>query len=233
MAHHPYKPSKNSDSVDSKQAGRIRRAPGQGKPVIGLAGGVGSGKSLVAKQFKELGCAIIDADALAHEVLTQDDVRQTLVNWWGKKVLNKQGQIDRKAVGRCVFDAPNELVKLEQLVHPRVHALRDAQRQTYEKQQGVRAIVEDCPLLFEVGLEKQCDAVVFVATQRAVRLKRVKVNRGWSEVDLDSREKNQLGLDIKANRADYVVDNSEGEQQTFKQVRSILLNIIPDNSTSE
>lgn len=233
MAHHPYDPSASLPTAAQAHTDHQRRPAGQGKPVIGLAGGIGSGKSLVAMQFKKLGCAVINADALSHQVLTEPVVRDTLASWWGQDILDANGQVDRKAVGKHVFGAPDELLRLEQLVHPRVHALRESLRREYDKQQGVLAIVEDCPLLFEVGLEKQCDVVVFVATDRAVQLQRVKTNRGWSEAELNSREKNQLGLDIKANRADYIVDNSESESQTFKQVRSVLLNIIPDNTTSE
>lgn len=219
-------------------SGLARRAPGGVKPVIGLAGGIGSGKSLVARQFEQLGCAIIDADALAHQVLEQPTVRDTLVTWWGEKVLNAQGQVDRAAVGKCVFNAPadiqavqdrTQLNRLEKLVHPRVHELREALRRTYEQQPQVKAIVEDCPLLFEAGIHKQCDVVVFVTTDRHVRLQRVKTNRGWSEAELNSREKNQLGLDIKAKQSDYVIDNSETATQTFQQVRDVFLKIIPEN----
>lgn len=203
-----------------------RHAVGITKPVIGMAGGIGSGKSLVAKQFQKLGCAIIDADALSHQVLDQTEVRGTLVSWWGDKILNDQGHVDRKAVGRCVFGSSEELHKLEQLVHPRVNALRQSLRRQYDTQARFKAIVEDCPLLFEVGLDKQCDVVVFVAADQAVRLARVQANRGWTAEDLKSREKKQLALDIKADRADHVVDNSGNEEQTFEQVRRLFLNII-------
>lgn len=230
---HPLKDQ--SPSPESLHAGpslsgpKPRRATGINKPVIGMAGGIGSGKSLVAKQFQKLGCAIIDADALSHQVLEQAEVRDALVSWWGDKVLNAQGQIDRKAVGRCVFGASDELRKLETLVHPKVNTLRMSLRHQYDKQPDVKAIVEDCPLLFEVGLEKQCDVVVFVAADREVRLARVKANRGWTAEDLESREKKQLGLDIKANRADHVIDNSGNEEQTFDQVRRLFLNITAQN----
>lgn len=218
--------SVNNESASYK---RQRRLPGSGKPVIGLAGGIGSGKSLVARQFEQLGCAVINADDLAHQVLTQQDVIDKVVQWWGQKVLNNEGQLDRKEIGRCVFDSPDDLRKLEQLVHPRVHALRDSLRQRYEFQNAVKAIVEDCPLLFEVGLEGECDVVVFVSTDRTVRLARIKANRGWTAKELDSRENKQLGLDIKANRADYIVDNSENEQRTFEQVRNVFLKVITEH----
>jgi dephospho-CoA kinase len=200
------------------------------KPVIGIAGGIGSGKSLVARQFESLGCAVIDADQLSHQVLTEPAVREELVKWWGPEILDASGNLDRKAIGRRVFNAPEELRRLENLVHPRVHALRAALRAKYDADPAVVAVVEDCPLLYEVGLDKQCDVVVFVAARPEVRLERVKSKRGWTEEDLKSREKNQEPLDIKAARADHIVENSESQSQTYHQVRQILLEIIPDQS---
>jgi dephospho-CoA kinase len=199
------------------------------KPVIGLAGGIGSGKSLVASQLAKLGCAVINADELSHQVLRQPEVRQQLIAWWGEGVLDEQGQINRKAVGQRVFNQPDELARLEALVHPRVHQLREALRERYSVDPKVKAIVEDCPLLYEVGLDKVCDVVIFVQARREVRLARVARYRGWSEAELTAREKNQLGLDIKADRADHVVDNSGQESQTLEQVKRILLKIIPDH----
>ena len=217
--------------MEHVQADQLQnRSSGRSKPVIGIAGGIGSGKSLVARQFASLGCGVIDADQLSHQVLNQPQVQDQLRRWWGDEIIDAGGQVDRKAIGRRVFNAPDELRRLEELVHPGVHRLREAHRSRYEKDPSVIAIVEDCPLLFEVGLDRQCDVVVFVEARREVRLQRVKNKRGWTEQELASREKNQQPLDIKASRADYIVENSEGELQTFDQVRHILLDIIPGKS---
>src|SRR5690606_32067025 len=120
---------------------------------IGLLGGPGSGKSHVAHALAKLGAAVIDADAIAREVLDDATVRGTLTAWWGSGVLRDNGRIDRAEVGRRVFDHPAELARLESLVHPRVNARRNELRRRYRDQDGVTAIVEDCPLLLERGLE--------------------------------------------------------------------------------
>ena len=196
------------------------------KPVIGLLGAPGSGKSTIARQFASLGCAVIDADQLAREALDDPEVRAELVRWWGEGVLTPEGQVDRKAVAGIVFAEEGELRKLESLVHPRVNARRAALHERYQRDPAIRAIVEDCPLLLEMNLDGICDVLVFVDVPRKVRLERVKRARGWSEQELSRREKKQFPLDIKRRRADDVIHNADGEAQSLEQVRRVLSQIL-------
>jgi dephospho-CoA kinase len=196
------------------------------KPVIGLVGGIGSGKSLVARQMATLGCGVIDSDQLARQVLEEPAVRAELVRWWGQAILGPEGRVDRRAVGRIVFDRPEERQRLEDLVHPRVHRARAALHEEYERDPKVRAVVEDMPLLLEKGFDRSCDAVVFVAASRATRLERVRTSRGWDEGELARREKAQVALDSKAARADYVVENDADEAQCYAGVTRVLSQII-------
>lgn len=196
------------------------------KPVIGLAGGIGSGKSLVAAQMAALGCAVIDADQLARQALDQSETREQLVNWWGLQVLNKQGRVDRHAVGQIVFADPDQLHRLEQLIHPQVHRARHKLIQQYQQDAEFVAIVEDCPLLFETGLDKHCDKIIFIKVSRENRLRRLAESRGWSDQELARREKNQLGLDKKAQKADYIIMNDAGEDECLSQVRRVLSQIL-------
>jgi len=198
------------------------------KPILGLLGAPGSGKSFVAQQFIKLGGAVIDADKLANAVLDEPAVRDQLVAWWGDGILSDTGRINRKAVGKIVFNDPAELRKLESVVHPRVRAERLALRERYMADPAVKVIVEDVPLLLEKGLEEDVDRLVFVDAPRAVRLSRVAATRGWSAADLDRREKYQLPLDIKRRRADDVIDNSGDEAETLQQVRRLLSRLAPD-----
>lgn len=196
------------------------------KPVIGLVGGVGSGKSLVARQLASLGCAVIDADELARSALDEPAVAEQLVDWWGPKVRSGDGRIDRQVVSDIVFNDPGELAKLEKLVHPLVRVASQRLRAEYEAEAAVVAIVEDCPLLLEAGLDEGCDAVIFVAAERDSRVRRVAQARGWTQADLARREKNQLPLDTKAAKADYVVDNNATEADTKSHVRRVLSQIL-------
>lgn len=202
----------------------------QSKAVIGVTGGIGSGKTLVAGQLAELGCVVIDADALAADALEHRRVRHQLVDWWGPGVIDEHGGIKRRVVARIVFDDPEQLRRLESLIHPHVYRARQQLYRRYQDDSQCRAIVEDCPLLLEVGLDKQCDAVIFVAASREVRLRRLAASRGWAEQDLARREKNQLPLDTKAKRADYVVVNDADEAETRSQVSNIFSQIMTQGS---
>ena len=176
-------------------------------PVIGLVGGVGSGKSAVARAFEQQGCVVSDSDAAVRQVLTRQDVVQTLVGWWGRSILDGQGRVDRKKVADVVFNDPYERRRLEALVHPLVRENRGALIDR-ARAAGAKGVVVDAPLLFEAGVDAECDAVVFVEATRAVRLGRVREHRGWDEAELDRREKAQMGLEEKRRRSDHVITNN-------------------------
>lgn len=195
------------------------------KPVIGIIGGVGSGKSTAARQFASLGCAVIDADALAHEAINSEPVKAELARWWGSGILEPDGSVNRQAVGKIVFADGAELARLENLVHPLVHRRRAELREQFQRDKNVVAIVEDTPLLLEKNLADQVDSIVFVDADATIRAARV-AGRGWSAEEIARREKNQLPLDFKRNRADHVLDNSAGEAESLLHVRRILSQIL-------
>ncbi len=197
------------------------RSGGRRVPIIGIAGGIGSGKSSVARAFAELGCLVYDADAAVRETLTQDEVKRELVSWWGDGVLDASGEVDRKAVARIVFDAPAERARLEGLIHPRIHDIREAIIVRAEADEAVVGVVIDAPLLFEVGLDDGCDAVVFVDVPRAVREERVR-GRGWDGAELAKREAAQIGLEEKRARSDVVVSNTGDPGGLVELLRPIL-----------
>jgi dephospho-CoA kinase len=196
------------------------------KPVIGLMGGIGSGKSFIARLMAQEGCAVIDADQIARDALKEPAVIAQLVQWWGPAVLDAQGQIDRRAVAGIVFQNEVERRKLENLVHPEVGRRRALLHQQHQADPAVRAIVEDCPLLVESGIDRECDVLVYVASSPENRLRRVQSQRGWDAQELDRRQKSQLGLDIKQKLADYVVDNDADSVQSLLQVRRVLSQIF-------
>src|SRR5690606_11820709 len=103
----------------------------------------------VARQFEKLGCGVVDADQLARAVLEQPDVPGQLAAWWGPVVLDADGKVDRKAVAAIVFGKPDELARLEGLVHPRVACLRAERHRAFQSDPKVVAIIEDTPLLLE------------------------------------------------------------------------------------
>jgi len=187
-----------------------------GKPIIGIAGGIGSGKSYVARLFGELGCLVISSDEQVREIYENPDVKATLVEWWGPQMLRDDGSINRRAIAERVFSNSADRNRLEALIHPRVFALRDKVMSDNASNAGVRAFVWDTPLLFETGTNHDCDAVVFVDAPPAVRARRITRDRGWAESELPLREKSQLPLDSKREMSDYVISNAAdaGEAST-------------------
>ena len=194
--------------------------PGVALPTLGICGGIGSGKSTVAAILAELGCVVSDSDAVAREALRDPVIRDGIVSWWGAGVLDDSGEIDRGEVARIVFARPRERRRLESLVHPWIETRR---RRLFEQASPeARALVIDAPLLFEAGLDRECDAVIFVDTDRDRRITRLTETRGWNRAELTKREDSQLSLDDKRARSDYVVVNNGDLDELSEQVRRIL-----------
>ncbi len=201
-------------------------ARSKSQPVIGIAGGIGSGKSWVANEMAKLGGVVFDADAVAKKDLDRSSVQRQLVEWWGKKVIAGDGKTDRRALADIVFHDPHEKTKLEAIVHPLVRAEREKLKRRVAIDEDVRFIVMDTPLLFEAGFADDCDAVVFVDTDRDVRLERVRAERGWDEAELTRRETNQWPLDRKLDLSHHIVDNNTGEAEAVVQIRDIITRIL-------
>jgi dephospho-CoA kinase len=197
-----------------------------GKPIIGLAGGIGSGKTFIARLFGELGCLVISADDQVRQIYADAEVKATLQSWWGRQVINSQGELDRRAVAKIVFANPDEKLRLESLVHPRVAAMRQAAMEAAADEAQVVAYVWDIPLLFEAGLSAKCDALVFVDTPLPQRLARVRQTRGWDENELSRRENLQTPLDNKRRMSNYILQNTADVGFARNQVREILSRIL-------
>lgn len=198
-------------------------APHPAPILLGIAGGIGSGKSTVARAFASLGWVVVDSDQQAAAALARDDVKQTLVSWWGSSVLDERGAVDRKAVGRIVFADPAQRRRLEELIHPLIaRGRRDAiAAATADAGRTPEGVVYDAPLLFEAGLDKECDAAVFVDAPREQRLERVRTSRGWDEAELDRREASQWPIERKKAACRFVVMNDGPPQRVDEQVRRI------------
>jgi dephospho-CoA kinase len=197
-----------------------------GKPVIGIIGGIGSGKSFVAKLFGELGCLVIGSDDQVSAAYRDPTVLATLRSWWGDDDKAPDGSLDRRAVAQRVFNDPQQLKRLEGLIHPLVNAARVKVMERAEDDPAVRAFVWDTPLLLETGLNRQCDTLVFVEAPEAVRQARVRENRGWEPSELARREKSQWPLDKKRQISDYVVSNTADAGFARGQVSDVLSRIL-------
>lgn len=194
------------------------------KPVIGILGGIGSGKSTVANQFAKLGCKVIDADEIAHELLEQADVTQQVKTSFGQAILNSHGKIDRSKLADIVFEDAAKLKTLNDIIHPLVLTRTEELINEYSNQADVKAIILDMPLLVEVGWEKRCDRLIFVDCSADLRLKRAQKTGICGQ--LKNRENFQISLDNKRAIADNTVDNNSGFEALAKQVADILSDVV-------
>lgn len=189
----------------------------ENKPVIGLVGGVGAGKSVVAARLAAAGCAVIDADAIGHEVLARDAVRQAVRTRWPELPRTPDGQIDRRALGQIVFSDPKGLADLNALMHPAMGEEIARRIGACRASESVPAIVLDAAVLFEAGWDALCTHLVFVDAPASARLEHV-AGRGWSEATWQAREKSQISLDTKRTRCHYVLRNHSDLAYLNKQI---------------
>lgn len=182
--------------------------------VVGLAGGVGSGKSTVAALFRNWGARVLDADAIGHRVIERPDVRARLVRAWGPGILRGK-RVDRARLARAAFRSRASARRLNRLVHPPI--LREIRRRIARCRGWV---VLDAALLYEAGADRLCDRVVFVDAPVDVRRRRAAA-RGMPPEEAARRERFQRPLSYKKRRADNVIDNAGSKSRTERQAREI------------
>ncbi len=195
------------------------------KPIIGIIGGIASGKSTVADEFGKLGCEVIHADVIAHELLDEDSVRDQVCELFGQGILGVSGRIDRRKLADVVFADPEKLAALNKVIHPRV--LQRADERIAECSSGarVKAIVLDIPLLVEVGWADRCDRLVYVKCDRDRRVDRLRQVGRLNEQDIDTRENFQISVDKKAELADNIIDNNSDFLTLVRQIQDIFSDI--------
>jgi dephospho-CoA kinase len=207
-------------------------------PVLGIVGGIGSGKSYVSSLFARLGAFVIDADRIGHKVLTYPEVLRAIQERWGSAVfeyqlstlnpqpgsLNSQltPQLSRKKLGAIVFADAKEKAKLEALVHPLIRA--DIERQIYEasRDPAIKLVILDAAIMLETGWKDACQAVIFVDASEAVRLQRV-AKRGWDSGELKKREASQWPLEQKKSLCQHIIPNEGDEVFTQTLVNDLFI----------
>jgi dephospho-CoA kinase len=190
--------------------------------MIGLVGGIGSGKSVVAAALARRGGFVIAGDVLGHEALRQPAIRDRVVERWGRALLNEEGEVERGRLGALVFKAAAELRALERLVFPWIERRIGEEIARAEGNPRVPFVILDAAILLEAGWNRVCDKIVFVNTPRTERLKRLKEQRGWSEKEVQAREDVQMPLNEKQQQADAVIDNAGPPDDVARQVEALL-----------
>ncbi len=190
--------------------------------VLGIIGGIGSGKSRVAQELQRRGGRVLTADEFGHEALRQKEIKAALVRRWGPGILNDDGEIDRRQVAALVFANADERRALEKLVFPFIGRRIDEEIARARGDPSVRFVILDAAVMLESGWDRRCDWIVYVHAPRAQRWQRVLQTRGWTEQEVRARARAQWPLTDKATRADFVVDNSGEEDYLKKQVDKLL-----------
>ncbi len=190
--------------------------------VIGVVGGIASGKSFVTEQLQSHGAVILDADRIGHEVLLRESVKQALREEWGDAVFDSAGEVDRKQLAEIVFDPaePERLEQLERITHPLIAAQLQQEIDRLANSEGVNVLVLDAPVMVKAGWHVLCDLIVFVEASLEQRLARV-VERGWSAEMLHNREAMQAGIDKKRQISKHVIDNNGTLEDAINQVREL------------
>lgn len=190
--------------------------------LVGLTGGIASGKTTVSRQLAALGCEVIDADLLAREAVAPGEPAwQRVVETFGPEVLLPDGTLDRRRLGALVFADPARRRALEAIVHPEVAARRQARLDALAARGFDGLVVQDAALLVEVGGAASVDRLVVVYATREVQVERLMRRDGLDRAEAECRIAAQLPLAEKVRLAHYVVDNSGSLEETEAQVRAV------------
>jgi len=195
------------------------------KPVIGLVGGVGAGKSTAAAELAALGCAVIDADKIGHELLAAPQVRQQLRKRWGGRVFSPDGSVDRRKLAEIVFQDPAQLDALNEIMRDRLGRAIAERIEQAQSDPDVPAVVLDAAIMFEAGWDKMCTHVVFVSAPPAHRAAR-SADKGLDEKAWRLRENSQISLDKKQAKCYCTIDNSSSVSHLCEQVRGIFQRVV-------
>ncbi len=187
-------------------------------PVIGLVGGVGSGKSEAARMLGEKGCLVLDADRIGHRVLSRGSARRAVAEEFGGEILAEDGRVDRKKLGRLVFGDPEKLERLGRIMWPRIRRSLRRGILRGRRDASVPAVVLDAAVLLEAGWDSLCTDLVFVDARPGSRRRRATSRSGWSREDWQRRENSQIALDRKASACSYRIGNDSDIPHLREQV---------------
>jgi dephospho-CoA kinase len=197
--------------------------------LVGLTGGIATGKSTVSAMFAHLGAKIVDADLLAREVVMPGQPAYAeIVREFGPDVLQEDGSLDRKRLGAIVFADAAKRRRLEAITHPAIHARQQRILSVYDEEAFEGVVIWDAAVLIESGSAKRMDRVVVVVADPDTELGRLMARDGFSEEEARPRIASQMPLSEKVKVADYVIDNSGTRAETERRVREVYRALLDD-----
>ena len=187
--------------------------------IIGITGGISSGKSTIGRMLASLGAQYLNADEMCHKRMLVKEVKDKIVGEFGAEVLDVSGNVDRTRLAKIVFQDKARLDALCAILHPPVIEQIQTKIAEIERQGRRKAVVIDAALLEESGLAIYCDFVIFINTGKDRRVEMGLLSRHWPAEELEKREQFQMGLEEKKRSADYIIDNNFTVENTFRQVK--------------
>lgn len=206
-------------------------------PVIGVVGGIGSGKSSVPKRLAtRRRLVIIDADRVGHELLENEEVKQELRIHFGDSVFTEDGVVHRRELAKHVFGPTNDHTEardtLNSILHPRIRTNIEQRIREVNLAGEAEAIVLDAALMLETGWNTTCDCVVFIDVAETTRIQRVVENRGWTESELKKREANQFSIEKKKQLSHHIIDNNSTLDAAAEAMERVLDELIHSGNRS-
>lgn len=189
---------------------------------IGLTGGLASGKTFVGRALSEMGCFLIEADDLGHQVMAKGaKAYQPILNEFGADILNQEGEIDRRRLGMLVFGNPELLKKLNAIVHPDVRARSSQQAEAFKQREPRGIIVYEAAILIETGSFRDYDRLIVASCTREQQVARAVSRDHLTREEVENRLRRQMPLEEKVKYADYVIDTSGTKEHTLDQTRTV------------
>ncbi|WP_419241969.1 dephospho-CoA kinase [Pediococcus pentosaceus] len=183
--------------------------------IVGLTGGIAMGKTTISQFLKSKAIPVVDADQIAHEILTVDEVKVKLMDTFGESILDKNQNIDRRKLGPIVFNDQRQLEKLNIIVQPYIRTEIVRQLDTFSES---KVVVLDAPVLFEQGYEKMVDYLMVIKTSAQIQVERLMQRDSLNEIDAQKRIQAQMPIEEKVKKADIVIDTSGTIEETRSQV---------------
>jgi dephospho-CoA kinase len=194
--------------------------------VIGITGGIASGKSTIAEMLESLGADLIDADKICHELINTNDIADKITKRWGVHIQDNHGKIKRDALAEIVFSDKKEVSALNSIIHPKAIEQIKSRIAKLHAKAATSAIVLDAALLVESKLIDICDIVLFVDTEKNSCVSRVKNSRKWPLDEIAKREKFQSLIPQKKEMSDVIINNNNSKEGTLNQVKDFWCQFI-------
>ena len=189
--------------------------------VIGLIGGIGSGKSSVSAILHSLGVEIIDADKVGHEAYTPNSEGwKKVISVFGQDIVGPENEIDRKKLGGIVFSDPSEMEKLNKLIHPIIHNLVEEKIKLLSLQ-GVKVVVLEAAILIEANWQDLTDEIWLAKSNQEVVIERVQLRNNFTREEIIKRIQSQMSNDEREKHSDIVIDNNGTIEQLEEKVKTL------------